>query len=296
MVKTQLDREWNLFVDWCESMQLEAIPASMESISAFLQEFPAPLSTQTRRIKAIRRAHNEATVPFYIARPDTLKVIRDGEKWANLSQAITQTPKLRYPIGLRGRRDAFLLVLIGTLEMTRKEAQSVQESDIVLFPELMIQGRPVLVSEPARSCPKCAITRWLRIVNLAAFGAKSDMRVLLDPMTSLETHDCYTGLTGEWRYAPILLPGIDKYGWINNTYPISLRSISAIVARCQGSPESEEKQFIRPEATGRFKDATSNELAYAYDDVDERLTELLLKTNKILGESNNLLEDINELL
>lgn len=256
---------------------------------------PGAPSTHVRRLKVIRSIHQEARLSLDIPTRAIPTATRIGGEWASIPLALAHTTKQRFPVGVRGRRDAFLLVLIGTLGLSRSEARSIHQSDIQLFPEVTIRGVTIPKSEKARECPRCAVTRWLRIVNLAAFGARADLGVILDPTLNLDIHDCLTGLNGDWRYAPVLMASVDRHGWLDNTAPLSLRSISSIMARCQGAPGPVEEEWVPKEYTGRFKDATNSDLADAYDDVDEKLTELLERINNAVGESDDLLGHINEI-
>lgn len=271
------------------------MPTTFDVIKQFLTEYPAAISTHGRRIKAIRCAHAEANVPLDLEIWSAPQVIRTGDQWAGISEALRHLPRTRYPVGLRGRRDAWLLVLVGTLGFTRSEAHSILESDVCLFPQMTIRNILVPQAELTKECPKCAVTRWLRISNLAAFGARMELRGILDPTLDQEVHDCWEGLNGEWRASPQLLPPIDRYGWVDNSQPLSLRSISTIVARCQGNPDPIEQAYKKKVATGRFRDASINDLADAYDDVDERLAALMLRTKEVLGESDELFHRITEI-
>ncbi len=264
-------------------------------VASFLQEFPAPLESQTRRVRAIRLVHEHRGCPLELPgaapRPTAM---REGPEWASLDQALAQLPthqhRKYFSQALRGRRDAWLLILIGLLGLTRRAAQNVVESDVVLFPRLTIKGFPVEASADPATCHACAVTRWLRVVGAASFGWRNDVKEQLDPATAdLTGHDCNVGLDGTWRQAQTLLPHIDRYGWVS-VEPMTLRAISATIADRLSAAEATHAQ-PQPvfQATGRFADATSDELAAAYDDADAQAAAILLRLKQLVGEGDEAL-------
>jgi len=279
-------RDWALFTDWCESMGVVPLPSPPEAISDFLAALPAPIEAQGRRVRAIRRAHERAHVPFEL--PDSqATALRAGAQWASVSRALAQVPKYHHPKGfqeaVRGRRDGWLMVLVGTLGLTRNEARMLAQEEIELFPQLCIKGRPVLRDGSPDECPKCAVTRWLRIAGAASFGFWNEVKETVSPVgVDPGAHDCATGLDGVWRQANTLLPAVDRHGWVTAD-PMSARSVSATMAARQTlGPVAELTVYpSRPPVTGRFADATMNELADAYSDVDERAAAVMLRIKEL---------------
>ncbi|NQX25643.1 hypothetical protein [Curtobacterium sp. VKM Ac-2852] len=141
-------------------------------------------------------------------------------------------PKYRYPIGLRGRRDAFLIVLLGTLHLTRGQARTINPDDVAVTSIVRIRGHVVPSSDEPASCPACAVTRWLRIVGPVWTGFRSDAIRLLDPTRgNLDQHDCEQPLPGEWRRAEQLLLPLDVHGWARTGVALSGRSMTSITPR-----------------------------------------------------------------
>ena len=90
-------------------------------------------------------------------------------------------------------------------------------------------------------------------------------------------HDCEEPLLGDWRTLGMLLPAIDRHGWLADSKPMTLRAVSAAIAvRLRpGDLPPVWDGVIRRVVAGRFRDAELPELAAAYDEVNARLDELL---------------------
>jgi hypothetical protein len=286
-------RDWELFVDWCESMDAAPLPTTPETISDFLTAFPAPIEAQGRRVRAVRRAHERAGEPLVLPTAPRPSVLREGDPWAPVPRALAQVVKYHHPKGfhlaIRGRRDGWLIVLVGTLGFTRNEARDLVHDDVQHFPQITIKGKPVPKAEPAAECPACAVTRWLRIAGDASFGFWSDVQQSVSPEdVDEQAHDCQVGLDGLWRRANTLLPAVDRHGWVSSE-AMSVRSISATMARRQALGVVAEIKARAVPTAGRFANATMNELADAYDDVDQRAAAALLLLKEIVGDGDEML-------
>jgi hypothetical protein len=297
IITARENRDWTLFVDWCESMRVPPLPTTPEEIADFLKEFPAAIETQGRRVRAIRKAHERAGEALSLPTGQVVTAWRKGPEAVELHRALAQLPKYRhrrgFQIALRGRRDGWLLVLIGYLGLTRNQARELHQSQVGLFPRLSINSEPIPKTEPAAECPACAVTRWLRVAGAASFGWWNEVKETVSPVGVDEHHhDCAVGLDGAWRQAETLLPSIDRHGWVT-TSPMSTRAISTVIARRQMFGEiSEIQSRPRPVATGRFAHASSNELADAYDDVDQRAAALLLRLKEVVGEADDMIDHL----
>jgi hypothetical protein len=297
--KKQEARDWALFSDWCESVDASPLPTTAEAVAAFLTAFPATIEAQGRRVRAIRRAHERAGAPLELPTGPRPRVFRDGEPWAPAPRALAQVVKYHHPKGsqvaIRGRRDGWLIVLVGTLGFTRNEAREVIEADVKLHPQLSIKEKPVPRAEPAAECPACAVTRWLRIAGDASFGFWSEVHRSISPDgVDEDAHDCQVGLDGSWRQATTLLPAVDSHGWVSAD-AMSTRAISATMARRQTLGVVAEITKRSAPNPGRFANATMNELADAYSDVDERAAAVLLRLKEIVGDSTDMLDHLKEI-
>lgn len=288
-------RHWELFADWCRSLDLEPAPTTPEVIGRFLTAFPAPLSTQGGRVRAIRRRHESAGLTLELPTAPVPSALRVGEGWVPVHRALAQLPVYEHPknfrLALRGRRDGWLVVLVGIRGLSRNRARTLGQSQVQLTPQIRIAGQPVAPEDSvtAAQCPACAVTRWLRVVGEASLGFRGEVIRLIRPDgIDPDAHDCARELDESWRQAGTLLPAIDRHGWVSPV-PMSARSVSATMARRQIlAPVAGLKTPTPVPAGGRFADATLGELAEVYDDVDRQAAALLLRIQKILDDSPEL--------
>lgn len=294
MGPSALTRDWDLFADWCASVGADAVPAGRSVVEAFLTELPGAPSTQLRRVRAIRAGLEAAGYQLDVPKKPVSTTVREGDGWAGARRALAQLPTAGFPVGFRGRRDGWLLVLIAELGFTRRQALAVTTDDVQLFPEITVAGRPVPRADAAPECPACAVTRWLRALGPAANGWRSEVAELLDPRgIDVDDHDCGAGLDGLWRGADVMTPAIDKRGWVSAGQPLSLVSASTIMSARQRLAGLPARRSTRVEYTGRFKDATSAELADAQDDIDARVAALFARSAEILGDTEDLFTHIS---
>lgn len=286
-------RDWVLYQEWCESWGRDPLHVDEAAIEDFLQAFPAAHSTQLNRIRAIRHGLGSHGVDLHLSdRTPTSTLIRTGDRYAPVADALAQLPLARRVAGLRGRRDAWLLVLIGVLQLSRRETHAIAAPDIDLSTGIRVRGQFIPTGPDTLTCPACAVTRWLRVAGIYGVGFRTYALGLVDAQAALtDEHDCEQPVDDEWLSAPQLLPAIDQHGWFRDA-PLSMRSISAVSARVQMRTGVVEQAWKPFEATGRFKDATSAELVVAQDEVDARAAELLQRSGALLGDLAGLLGGI----
>ncbi|ROR76036.1 hypothetical protein SAMN06295974_3817 [Plantibacter flavus] len=287
-------RDWELFVDWCVSMSLAPLPTSGATTEAFLEAFPAAAATQIRRRRVIHKQNSAVGVA---SEAPVSSALRHGDGWASVSRALAQVPKYHYPTGfqeaVRGRRDGWLIVLVGVLGMNRQQAVDVTTDDVTVSPHLSICGQAVERSESADECAACAVTRWLRVVgDLTPWFNKAAITRVVSPIgVEQSSHDCGVDVDRAWKDATTLLPSINRHGHPVDS-PLSLRSISATMARRQQFGEVATIQEYTVRTGGRFANATSSELAAAQDDVDARLDEMSAWLKALLAETTETLDHL----
>ncbi len=71
---------------------------------------------------------------------------------ADVGAVLEAIPKYRYPIGLRGRRDAFLTVLLGALHLTHEQARTITPADVAVTSIIRIRGHVVPSLDDPVSC------------------------------------------------------------------------------------------------------------------------------------------------
>jgi hypothetical protein len=229
--RAPLEAHWGRFVAWCEAADHESLPATAATIEQFLTLFPGSASTQRLRRHAIRAQHLAAGFP------DPLPTV-EARVWprseagdqAAVGEVLAAIPKYRYPLGLRGRRDAFLTVLLGVLHLTREQARTTTSADVAVTSIIRVRGQVVPSSDDPMSCAACAVTRWLRVVGPVWTGFRGDVIRLLDPTRgNLDRHDCEQPVPGEWRRAEQLLLPLDVHGWARTGVSLSGRSMTSII-------------------------------------------------------------------
>lgn len=241
-----LQAHWGRFVAWCEAAGHESLPATAAMIGQFLTLFPGSASTQRLRRRAIRAHHLAAGYPDPIPTVEARVWPRpDVPDQVALGEVLSAILKYRYPIGLRGRRDAFLIVLLGVLHLTREQARTITPADVAVTSIIRIRSHVVPSSDDPAACAACAVTRWLRIVGPAWTGLRGDVIRLLDPTKgNLDRHDCEQPVAGEWRRAEQLLLPLDVHGWARTGVALSGRSMTSLIpsrraAAADGPPPRE---------------------------------------------------------
>ncbi|WP_065963922.1 hypothetical protein [Curtobacterium sp. UCD-KPL2560] len=229
-----LEAHWARFVAWCEATGHASLPATAATIGQFLTLFPGSASTQRLRRRAIRAHHLAAGFPDPIPTVEARVWPRpEAPGQTIVGEVLAAIPKYRYPIGLRGRRDAFLIVLLGVLHLTREQTRTITPDDVAVTSIIRIRGHVVPSSDDPVSCAACAVTRWLRIAGPVWTGFRGDVIRVLDPTKgNLDQHDCAQPVPGEWRRAEQLLLSLDVHGWARTGVSLSGRSMTSIIRDC----------------------------------------------------------------
>lgn len=318
--RPELVVQWGLFEDWCQSWDLDPIPATLDMVGRFLTAFPASRKTQARRVRAIRRHHERSGQPLVLPglTPTIRTVWADGDisAGADVGEALAQLPRYGAPrrtsqrdaSGLRGRRDGFLIVLTGALGLSRERARRVTGTDIHFTPEeidgeggggisrraVTIGGLPVPRDAAPDRCPACAVTRWLRVVTALHHGHRDWALDLVDVTKKDETrHDCDTpfGAGNEWGGVGPLLLSLDQEGWTRPGVPLSVRSITAILnTRRMLTGRREEPIYYRPVVSTRFDTSTPDEVYQAAGNLDDQVAQALMRTQQLLADMNSAVD------
>ena len=111
--------DWARFVAWCREQRRPSLPASSETLAAYLVDVAPELSRGAlgRRRSAISTMHRQAGLPTPVMSPTTHKALRDVAKPASARSASAPTGAglvrmaAKCPRDLRGLRDRALLLL-----------------------------------------------------------------------------------------------------------------------------------------------------------------------------------------
>lgn len=260
----QQGRHWALFADWCAATGRSSLPAEPATVVAFLVELPAGAATVARRVRAIDAAHRSAGL---LAPGESVELDKAlGRRLApprfdtgRVARALAAIPVGGWPTGIVGRRDAAIVALICSAGLTRAQVQALRtgtSDGLPLGSGVGSQdgraGGPasgqrhtpvdvleaIATAEEAGSCPACAMARWLHVAaGLQRFGWRTVRAELADlgeiPAGTEAAHACsepFAWPTGRDAERSPLFCAIDRHGAPEMGYPLSTRSITAIVA------------------------------------------------------------------
>lgn len=187
--------DWAHFVDWCMTARLPSLPATPETVAAYIADHAkthAP-STLTRRLSAITRAHHTARhLDFSSSHPvvrATMRGIRKERGSGPRQAAAIGIAEIRRLVktcdsGLAGARDRALLLIGFAAALRRSEIVAIEREHItfeatglrLLLPrskgDQEGQGTTLLIArgKQKETCPVRALEFWLEI-SAIKFGA-----------------------------------------------------------------------------------------------------------------------------
>lgn len=200
---------------------------------------------------------------------------------------------------LRTRRDGYLLVLLaprdqGGLGLSRRGAGQLTPLDLS---ELRCQ---IGTNEDPATCPACAVSRWLHVAGLYSGWSLASVRSLMNTTPDLARHAC-PPLGGapdpepEWITCSTLLPAIDRYGAFDLWKPVSLRTVSSVLALRTAeaalfTPPVDAGVPDVPRAQDRIpaREFTPAEVQEVFDEADE----LNRRLKALLDDADNLLSSL----
>lgn len=293
-----LERHWDRFVDWCVAWNRTPLPAERDTVLEYLELFPGSPSTQRLRRQAIRAHHENARYPDPAAPSPEMRVWPVGDNVHHVERLLATIPKFRFPTGVRGRRDSFLIVLLGVLGFSRGQARALSAADIDLGEQITIDGRVIRVGEDPAECCACAVTRWLRVVGPVWSGFRGEVLLLVDPTVgTLTTHDCGQPIVGEWRRAEQLLLPLDVHGWARTGASLSGRAISSVVPARRAAAESDAPpEVVGPvvRRPGRFDALSAAEAYDALGDADAAVDRALERLEALQNEIASLTSVVDD--
>ena len=199
---------------------------------------------------------------------------------------IAACPTRGWPTGFTGRRDAFLIVLTETLGYPHRVARELRRPDITVDAaddeaRPVIAGEAVPSSDDPRTCPACAVVRWLEVLGIADGLGRGSARMALvaaDAPTVTSAHQHVPSEPSRWRGAAVLLPAIDRHGWHDDYRPMTTRAIRARLAgagaRAGTGDVLDEPRGASPEVPDSAALASTSGSVEAAAELDEVLTML----------------------
>lgn len=281
-------RDWRLWVDWCTATERDPGEPKGEALAAFMAELPATTAVQDRRLRNIHRAagHTPADLP----RPRTTVPARLGSPWLSYPDALGALRHEWFPEGVAARRDALILVL-GAYGFTRQRIRRLHHHAVQGFPDFVIDGLALPPHTDPALCGRCALTRWLAILDAYRHRSGRDIEDLLtDARAHLRPrHDCHDLLADGWKTSPWLIPAIDKHGGIAHGQPLTTRALTGIFTRrftpgpTQPAPALPAE--VPPREIGhRPTPEEQDDIARLYDRIDAEADALNARISRLLVE------------
>lgn len=247
--------EWALFEDYCTATGQPALPSTPAVLAGFFSAVPAGPATRRRRLRAIASVHQQAGWDVTRLRPDLPpaecrhpRALSDpvAGRSGELDQkfdvgVIGGCPSRGWPRGFTGRRDAYLVVLIDVLGHTHDRARRLTPADVTVGGDgLRIDGDAVPASSDPRTCPTCAVVRWLEVCDLVDDLGRAIAREILTAASTPALTSAHVHRPGHrrWEGVPWLASSIDRHGRLNETEPLSARSMRTRLALARAASSS----------------------------------------------------------
>lgn len=227
--------EVSLWDDWCSATGRDPSVVTPAVLTEHLIQCPAPTRRARRdRLRAVLdRAGSSAAARASVlgapAAPDS--PFRAGPGWLGVDDTLAGID----PDDVAGRRDAFMMVLVGHVGLSRARVVGLAP-DQVAVPDERRGGWPCITGvdvpfhrDPGR-CACCVVHRWVRTLAAYQDGGRAAVREDIVADSHLG-HVCSEPVRSVWASAPVLVPSIDRHGWFGEA--LTVRSVSAITARRQ---------------------------------------------------------------
>lgn len=209
--------DWASFTAWCADKQLAALPASGETVAAYLAAEAAQgrrVATLRHRLAAIRLAHDLADQPnptaVHLVHATLAGIARvhgagQAQKAPAVAAIVKQMCDTLDPTTRQGRRDRALLTLGFASAMRRSELVAITVADLEFNPEgVRVRiprsktdqqglGQVVAVIRGADYCPVAALQTWLAVAGIVSGPVFRRMRrgdhVTAQPLTDRSVAD-----------------------------------------------------------------------------------------------------------
>lgn len=252
-----------LWQDWCRATGHDPSQTSPSVLDRFAAQVPG-------------------TKPALVPRPpvrDPWKV--PERRWASVEASLAHCPAFGWPLGVGGRRDAWLIVAARVLRLPRSHAVGLRVHDLPALLDRLpepVRGRP---------CLRCVAQRWFDIVHTYEQWSRSAVRgkVYARPPGTWSPAMIGSAVPcdGSCEHLPSLLsviprhtvvsPAIDRHGWWVPWRPLSPRALTTILsARCDiyapAATEFDDPLDLFRPPVGVFDDTTFDRLDAAIDAAD----------------------------
>lgn len=287
--------DFAMFADWCMAAGQSLTDITMATLIEYAEFVPGGVRTQKRRV---RNAIAGLTRNGIVISPANLTPHTPGHTvwrtprpgWDTPDDALARIVTDGWPAGLRGRRDAFLVLCCGTLHMSRNQVRALTRDDVDLA-RWTIRGLPLADNQDPARCPRCVATRWLRLLAVYLSDSDEVRLALLKSARSpaLDVHDHLTpvpdSLWERWVVAgrprkAWLAAAISRTGHVNAYRQISLRSLTTIIAARQQAPAAGPE---RPPATPWQAPTSGERPERTLDEIDQDLATTSAEIDRIMA-------------
>lgn len=237
-------REWRQFVRWGIAAGRPVLPAPAQVLLDYLAAHPGTPATQRGRVTALTAAHQRAGLPTPGEAEAVRRLLNPGRAArlararARVEQLLVRLPVTGWPHGLRGRRDAVIL-LLATAGLSWRRIAALTQADLTITDTAVSIGpQPLAVLDatgvPA-SCPVAVCRRWAQIAAHApaATGHLTNEQILTDSDSGGGEHGVPAAVSLPPQYArqPLLCEFDDRglaLGYIDELDPLTPEQIAAI--------------------------------------------------------------------
>ncbi len=311
--------DWALFTDWCTATNRVALPADWATIAAFTAGCPGAPATIRRRLAAIAHHHRAAghpapTDPAQVIGPPARELIGPGQ----VDMLMRLLPSHGWTGGLFGRRDRALLTLAAYTTIAYRQLPRLTVGQLHIADGTATvtdhRGTAYVVEAAADPvmCGPCALVRWRRVLD-AEIRHKRLKTLFKDAkeVTPDSHHPCHAPKPIDDKTLDVpLFPPINQWGHLPFPIePMSPHSTSRLArqadtglahhraldvdevvtsagvdqAAIEPAPVVARPVYDWEAANQRKIDAVQQlaPLADALDDIEERIAELVARTEHL---------------
>lgn len=228
---------WALFADWCVARNVAPHQASWDDVARFLHDCPTGPANTRARARAVLTGRAERGVP--LARPEQPHTLaraeRHGPGWLDTGDALERCPAWRFPTGVIGRRDAFVVAVLNLTQTTRDQLRTMPPRQVIPAGtpggQWTVAGQPLAPGTYPERCPACRAWWWLESLAAWENRGRDGVRRTVTTRPQNAGHLCSTSPPSGWEDTPTLTPRVDQRGWVEG--PMTPRSLTRIMAtRC----------------------------------------------------------------
>jgi hypothetical protein len=305
---------WNLYADWCIATGRVINDTTEADFTEFARQVRTTPSTMKRRMRTVaERLHWYETRPVLEPAQAWRSPGKYGLDWLAFSEALRHCARAGFPEGFYGRRDAWMLVLVGPTSeggcgFTRSEAVSIRpdEVHVTASGSVMIRGRLVGVDDNGNrigvddpnACPACAVALWLESMNEQAAWGWASVKALHAKANLVVGHACelLAAMPKTWAGGSLtsMCPAYALEGGLRDVArpAMSTRTLSLILSR-RCTPKLAVPKDDPAEEAERYSGIHSH---LAYEELNEALEDAVSRADVVNRRIAAILNDTDSML